>query len=65
MYRMNEIELWSQRRQELGREVEVGYLAQSLRAARPKRASRGTRRALLGWSLQAPVRPRAASSGRA
>jgi hypothetical protein len=64
MYRMNEIELWSQRRQELGCEAEVGRLAQSLRAARPKRASR-FRRALLGWSLQAPVRPRAASSGRA
>jgi hypothetical protein len=61
MYRMNEIELWSQRRQELGREAEVGRLAQSLRAARPKRASR-FRRALIGWS---PVRPRAASGGRA
>jgi hypothetical protein len=44
MYRMNEIDLWSQRRQELGREAEFGHLAQS---------------------LQAPVRPRAVSGGRA
>ncbi|HEU4493610.1 MAG TPA: hypothetical protein VFR69_05430 [Rubrobacteraceae bacterium] len=59
MYQMNEIDLWSQRRKELEREA--GHLAQSLRAARPKRASR-FRRALFGWS---PVRPRAASGGRA
>ncbi|MDF2704255.1 MAG: hypothetical protein K0S10_3201 [Rubrobacteraceae bacterium] len=44
MYRMNEIDLWSQRRQELGREAEFGHLAQS---------------------LQASVRPRAVSGGRA
>jgi hypothetical protein len=42
MYRMNEIELWSQRRQELGREAGFGHFAQSLQASvRPRAVSGG------------------------
>jgi hypothetical protein len=64
MYRMNEMDLWNQRRHELVREAEGGRLARRLGAARPKRGA-WFRSALFGRSLEAPVLPRAASSGRA
>lgn len=64
MYRMDEMDLWTQRRHELARETESGRLVRRLRAARPKRTA-WFRRALFGRLFEAPVRPRAASGGRA
>jgi hypothetical protein len=64
MYQMNEMELWNQRRRELVREAEEGRLVRRMRAERPKRAAR-FRSVLFGRSLEALVRPRAASGGRA
>jgi hypothetical protein len=64
MYRMDEMDLWTQRRHELARETESGRLARRLRAARPKRAVR-FRSALLGRVFEALVRPQAESGGRA
>ena len=64
MYRMNEMDLWTQRHNELVREAENGRLARRLRAARPKRIA-WFRSTLLGRLFEAPVRSRAASGGRA
>jgi hypothetical protein len=64
MHRMDEMDLWTQRRHDLERETESGRLVRSLRAARSKRVAR-FRVALFGRSLEGPVHPRAASSGRA
>jgi hypothetical protein len=63
MYRLNEMELWNQRRHELARETEGGRLARRLRAARPKRAAR-FRSALFGRVLEVPMRLRAEDGGR-
>lgn len=64
MYRMNEIEVWNQRRDELVREAEGEHLARSLRAGRPGRAA-WLRDVLFGRTLEAPVAPCAQSGGRA
>jgi hypothetical protein len=64
MYRMNELDLWAQRHDELAREAENGRFARRLRAARPKGVAR-FRSALFGRKLEALVHSRAASGGRA
>jgi hypothetical protein len=64
MYRMDEMDVWTERGRELAREAEGGRLARRLRTERPKRVAR-FRSALFGRSLEAPVLPRAASGGRA
>jgi hypothetical protein len=58
MYRMNEMELWNQRRHEVAREVEAGRLVRRAKATR----FWGT---LFGRMLEAPVRHHAESGGRA
>jgi hypothetical protein len=64
MYRMDEMDLWTQRRHELVREAENGRLAYRLKAIRPKRAAR-FRGSLFGRVFRAPVRTHAESGGRA
>ena len=59
MYRMDEMDLWTQRRHELARESESGRLAGS-----PKVAA-WFRSALFGRVLEAPVNLHAESGGRA
>jgi DNA-binding IclR family transcriptional regulator len=64
MYRMDEMDLWTQRRHELARETESGRLARRLRAARSKRVA-WFRGAHTGQASAAPVPLRAESGGRA
>ena len=59
MYRMDEMDLWTQRRHELAHEAESESLA-----GRPQVAT-WFRRALFGRVLEAPVNLHAESGGRA
>jgi hypothetical protein len=64
MYRMNDLDVWKQRRNELVREAETGRLIRRLKAVRPKGTAR-LRSMFSARAMEAPAHLCAEDGGRA